>query len=128
MSCTNGRSKVALMASVVLALCLSISAGVSTSAQAATSPYCNNLTLGGWGYCAGAPRTHYATYGWGDQHSVCIYSAVGSPEAGPSTTVKCTGGPGQGVYNPYGITTYWYPKIENNAVGSNTVHGVAYQP
>lgn len=61
----------------------------------------------------------YQTYGWGDQHSVCV-------DIRPWSGVRrCSSGPGAGVYSGeipggYGGTAW----IENNAAGSNYVHGI----
>jgi hypothetical protein len=126
-SAVGRRPRGVLALGVICAVALSMLLGAAPRAEAGTSVYCNNITLGGSGYCAGAPRTHYAVYGWGDQHSACVFGAVG-PDNGPYTSYKCSGGPEQGVYNPYGFTMWLYPKISNNAAGNNTVHGVAYQP
>lgn len=115
-----------LVCGVAVSLAMAVALQSPSVAEAGTSPYCNNQNLGGWGWCAGAKRTLYATYGWGDQHSVCVYAS--QSEGGGGTTYKCSGGSGQGVYNPAGVTAYLYPKISNNAGGSNTVHGVAFQP
>lgn len=118
----SGRLKSSLaMASTVLTLCAILLLGSAGQAQAGTSPYCNNQTLGGYQICTGASRTLYQVYGWGDQHSVCV---------GVNEMVKitCSGGPEQGTYNNFGNSYRRTPKISNNAYGSNTVHGVAFQP
>lgn len=110
----------------LLGICLAFLTCSATGARASESVYCNNQTLGRNGNCSGAPRTFYAVYGWGDQHSVCV-AATGSPGA-PAIDYVCSGGPGQGAYSPIGHNLYAYPFIANNASGSNTVHGIAYQP
>ena len=89
-----------------------------STAGAATSPYCNNVTLGGYAECNGAARGLNGVYGWGDQHSVCVRAAA-------NAWWSCSGGPSQGVYQGSGCY-YQYPYISNNAWGANTVHGVAY--
>lgn len=101
---------------------MALSAG---KASAGVSSYCGNQTLGAWGWCSGSPRTLYRVYGWGDQHSVCV-SISGAPGTGWGYT--CSSGPGVGVYGPSYEPAYLYPDISNNSAGTNTVHGVAYQP
>lgn len=107
---------------IVLALCISLLLSSAPGAQAGTSSYCSNQTLGSHARCGGAGRTLYALYGWGDQHSVCVgvYELPGH--------YTCSGGAGQGTYNDLGTTAWFTPWIQNNAEGNNTVHGVAYQP
>lgn len=128
-----GRRPSSLLAlgGVLVALLLAVGLGSAVSAEASTSPYCNNQTLGSVGtpagWCTGASRNLYAVYGWGDNHSVCVGFSV-SPEATSMMKKMCSGGPGSGVYNPWGSTFGLYPVIANNAAGSNLVHGVAYQP
>jgi hypothetical protein len=124
---TDRMKKAIAVAGALLALGLSLSMSSPATANAAITPYCNNITLGGWQECGGAARTHYALYGWGDQHSVCVFGST-SITGGAATSSACSGGPGQGVYNPYGYTTYLYPRITNHSYGSNMVHGAAYQP
>jgi hypothetical protein len=111
---------VALMG-VMLAMSLALLAGAAPQARATLSNYCGNQTLSNYNTCYGAPRTMYAVFGWGDQHSVCVGASPGAP-------VRCSGGPGEGVYDPFGYTAYLTPFISDNAAGSNVVHGVAYQP
>lgn len=109
-------------------MALAISLGVSPQAEAVSwSPYCNNQTLGGSAsgnaYCYGAYRTLHAEYGWGDQHSVCVFDMY---NAG-----RCSSGPGAGVYNPTDASVYWVnvaPAIYNNAAGWNVVHASAEVP
>lgn len=123
MSYVVRRSKlvIALVASLAsLVLCM---AGPGT-ASASWANYCNPVTLGGWQGCNGTVRTLNQTYGWGDQHSVCVGIA------GLEFAVKrCSSGPGAGVYSgktneAIGAT----PHIENHAAGTNTVHGVSLAP
>ncbi len=96
--------------------------GSSSGAKAETlSSYCGNQTLAGYESCWGAQRTLYAVYGWGDQHSVCVGTSA-------YTNTVCSSGAGAGAYAPVGTTDYLWPWIQNNAGGSNRVHGVAYQP
>lgn len=110
-------------------MCLAFTLSSPSGAEASTSGYCGNQTLGGYGTCYGAWRVLYQTYGWGDQHSVCVWASYGSPGETPlggGGYKACSGGPAQGVYSP----AYWeniglYPGIKNNAAGNNTVHGVA---
>lgn len=113
------RLMMALVATTAL-LALGLIAGQG-QAKAAWSTYCNPVTLGGHGYCHGVPRNLYQLMGWGDQRSVCVMIAA-------SWTERCSAGPGHGVYTPtFGPITA-YPMIKNNAAGTNTVHGIAYQP
>lgn len=119
------------LSGATLAVTTAVLLGSPTSAQASTSPYCNNQLLGGYEGCVGAPRMLYATFGWGDDHSVCVSAsqyAQGYPALGNGPA--CSSGPGSGVFwEPGGgITAYLYPYIQNHAAGANRVHGVAYQP
>jgi hypothetical protein len=95
------------------------------AAHASTSPYCNNQTLSNYGACAGASRTLYQTYGWGDSHSVCVWWRTGG---WGSNGNACSSGPGVGVYSATAPTAPWEPGINVNAPGSSVVHGVALQP
>jgi hypothetical protein len=98
----------------------------SPAAQASTSPYCNNQTLSNYGACAGASRTLYQTYGWGDSRSVCVWWRFGG---WGSNGNACSSGPGVGVYSAVAPTSNpWEPGINVNAAGSSVVHGVALQP
>jgi hypothetical protein len=90
-----------------------------SGAEAGTSGYCGNVTLGGYGGCTGSFRSLYAVFGWGDQHSVCVRTV----QVGVTT---CSGGAGQGTYDNFGFTFGGEPQIFNNAAGNNTVHGVSY--
>jgi hypothetical protein len=112
---------------VVLAVCLMFLLGSPPGVKANTY-YCNNQTLGSYGRCDGAPRWLYATYGWGDQHSVCVLATT-YPGGGAYGGYTCSGGPGQGTltYVTDGTAFYLYPAIANHAAGSNTVHGSAQQ-
>lgn len=98
-------------------------AQANTLSPDAVHGFCENVQLGGNGYCAGPTTGMYQTYGWGDQHSVCV-------DIRPWSGVRrCSSGPGAGVYSgeipPSEIGentgTAW---IENNAAGANYVHGV----
>jgi hypothetical protein len=111
---------------IIAALCLAVLLGSPGTASASESPYCGNQTLGAWGICTGGQRTVNALYGWGDQHSVCVL--YGATEGPGGFSQACSGGGGQGVYDPLGSTGYLYPKISNNSGGANTVHGVAFAP
>jgi hypothetical protein len=94
----------------------------ASRAQAGTFGFCEGVTLGGFGECNnGIAVSHvYQDYGWGDNHSVCV-------ALHPGTGWACSGGPGQGVYSGEisgeGASV---PAIENNAAGSNRVHGVYF--
>lgn len=117
---------------IALALCVIALLGFARGASASTSNFCGGQKLAGnesgSGFtCVGAGRTMYATYGWGEQHSVCVWAAL-APGAGGASGYGCSGGPGQGVYVAASLTTYYYPSISNGAAGWNIVHGVAYQP
>lgn len=105
-----------VMAAVLWGLILS-----PTSSSASVSVYCNNTTLSEFNYCHGAPRTMYAVEGWGDQHSVCVWW-------GPDIDYRCSGGAGVSIYDPFGENKFGEPGIQDNALGSNVVHGRAYQP
>jgi hypothetical protein len=115
------------LAGTVIVMCVAFLFASAPKAEAGLSAYCNNIVYGAWGACWGAQRNHYATYGWGDDHSVCVWSSW-NYGGGPSTSSACSSGPGVGVYNPYATTYNFYPAINNNAAGNNRLHGVAYQP
>jgi hypothetical protein len=89
-------------------------------AQAAWSNYCVGWQ-GGYGYCDGAQRLLYQTYGWGDQGRVCVAVQRGYSQ-------NCSSGAGQGVYSPVWGPGHFFPFISNNTAGANFVHGVALQP
>lgn len=116
------RSKtIGTLSGVLVALCMTWLLASPSNASAGTSPYCNNQTLGSYAVCVGAQRSLYAVYGWGENHTVCVSSVeVGS--------FACSPQPGAGAYVNFGFTFWGTPRIENNAVGNNVVHGVAYQP
>ncbi len=112
------------LGAAVLAMCLGIFAASPANSQAfTTTTYCEGQALPGWIACYGAPRSLYAVYGWGDQHSVCVY---GSRVGGAPVVQACSGGPGQGVYAAQGTSEVLTPVIRNNAGGGNIVHGRAY--
>lgn len=118
---------VAVPAVVIAILAAGVLAG---SVQANSwSPYCNNQKLSGWQessgdrQCIGAPRTLHAVWGYGDQHSVCVWSTANEG--------MCASGPNTAVYNPNPPQFYWifgYPAISNPAPGWNVVHGSAEVP
>ncbi len=90
-------------------------------AQAAVSNYCTGW-LGGNQGCVGASRWMYQSYGWGDQHSVCVAVHPGYPLA-------CSSGAGSGVYSARYQPWHFSPTIVNGHLYSaNFVHGVALQP
>jgi len=111
-------------AASVIALAWAWSLG-SPPANAATSPYCNNITLSSYNACVGAARNLYQTYGWGDQRSVCVWYRTGG---WGSNGNACSSGPGVGVYSAQTFVYPWEPGINVNASGSSVVHGVALQP
>lgn len=88
------------------------------AAQASTSNYCGGtLNTGGW--CLGAERWLYQTYGWGDQGGVCV-------SVFEATAIACTSAANTGVYSPNAGSNVWKrPYIRNNVSGANNVHGVA---
>jgi len=112
------------LALATAALSLSL---ISANAEAGTSGYCGGEKLNASWSCYGKARTVYGTSGHGDQHSVCVWVADG----GGGYTYEfpmCSGGPGQGVYNPLEGTLNATPAIMNNGGSWNTVWGTAYQP
>lgn len=114
-------------AGILGVLLLGIGGGLPDQASAATSKFCGGW-LGGYGGCNGAGRTVYATEGWGDQHSMCVWAADLPGGGIQFDQPMCSGGPGQHVYNPTS-THYAYPSITNNSCcGDNLVQGIAYQP
>lgn len=121
----KGRKWLAIIASIGM-IALIWALGPPT-AQAATSPYCNNHTLSNYQACVGASRPLYQTYGWGDHRSVCVWWRI---QGWGSNGNACSSGPGVGVYS--GLTPqptwWWEPGINVNAPGSSLVHGVAIQP
>lgn len=115
---------------IALGLLASVQLGRADRANANTvSPdsvfgFCENVQLGSGGYCSGPLTGLYQTYGWGDQHSVCV-------DIRPWSGVRrCSSGPGAGVYsgqippNEVGSDNIGTPWIENNAAGANYVHGI----
>jgi hypothetical protein len=102
---------------------MSIAVSPATSQAYTVSNYCNNFTLNGGQYCEGAQRSMYAVEGWGDQHSVCVFINFYG-----EFYRKCSGGPGEHVYDPFGQTLNGWPGIQNQGFTSNVVHGRAYQP
>jgi hypothetical protein len=114
------RILLALLASVT-AICLGLLG--PKPAEANWANFCNPVTLAGYGNCTGAPFKMNQIYGWGDQHSVCVALHNSIPE-----TKRCSSGPGAGVYTPLFNVITWYPLIQNNAAGSNTVHGISLGP
>lgn len=113
---------------IVLAIFLTFLLGSPAGAMASESNYCFNQGLGSHGRCVGSGRELNALYGQGNQHSVCIWASQMSNGNGFVNSIRCSGGAGQGIYNPIEILAWFYPVIENNATGSNTVFGVAYRP
>jgi hypothetical protein len=114
---------VAAAAFALLLCAVAAQLGHATTADAAVYGFCENVQLGQNGYCAGSTTGLYQDYGWGDQHSVCI-------DIRPWPNVRrCSSGPGAGVYSgeipPNNAGLPW---IENNAAGSNYVHGVYFTP
>jgi hypothetical protein len=89
-------------------------------ATAGTFGFCENQLLAGGQGCVGGQALMYQDYGWGDNHSVCVQL---EPE---TASRRCSGGAEQGVYSGSLEEWYWYPTIENNASGSNRVHGVYF--
>jgi hypothetical protein len=113
---------IGLSAAVAVLLCLILSVASPSGAKAETiTGYCNNQVKGAFETCWGEARTLFRVYGYGDQHSVCVGTSA-------YTYSACSGGPGKGVYAPVGYTAWLYPWIQNNAAGSNRVHGVAFGP
>lgn len=102
----------------ICALTLGLLSGPAP-ANAAVSNYCTGWQPVG-GYCVGADRWLYQTYGWGDQGGVCV-AVYEYPRA-------CTFSANTGVYSPKSPVLWTRPIIWNNHNGSNFVHGVALQP
>lgn len=115
------------LASALLGVCMTLLIASPPKAHAGLSPYCNNILYGPWGACWGEHRQHYATYGWGDEGRVCVWSSW-NYGGGASTSYLCSSGAGAGVYNPYPETYFFYPGITNQTGGYNRLHGVAYTP
>jgi hypothetical protein len=122
------RPKALLLAGALLALCLTFLVSSPPKASAAESNYCYGKNLSGYSRCVGVARNLNAVYGSGWNHSVCVWASpesYGSVIAGTST---CSSGPSAGTYNNSMGYAYYYPVIQNNAAGANTVYGVAYRP
>jgi hypothetical protein len=103
------------------ALCLGLIG--PANANAASTPFCNPVTVGAYVGCNGPLIYLNQVYGWGDQHSVCVGIA------GLEFAVKrCSSGPGAGVYSGTAGAMQYTPHIENHAAGTNTLHGVALSP
>lgn len=113
------RILLALLGSMA-ALCLGLAG--PKSAEASWSNYCNPVTLAGNKSCVGTPRAFHQLYGWGDQHSVCVGIAW------LQWSIKCSSGPGAGVYTEKFAYNTYYPGIINNSAGTNTVHGISFTP
>lgn len=125
----RSQSGIALLA-CTLVLCIFGLSHQPQQAQAGTSTYCVNQTLGDHAMCNGAERTLYRTYGWGGQHSVCVWASYGTPSGAPlggSGYKACSSGPEAGVYSPayFENIANMFPGISNNAAGNNLVNGVA---
>lgn len=112
---------------VATTLCLFAVVVVLALAQASTARagsvgFCEGVTLPGAGSQCNNPSAvlTYQAYGWGENHSVCVWL---NPYNG---TRACSGGPNQGVYSGTITPNYAYPYIENNAAGANRVHGVYF--
>lgn len=116
--------RLALLGAAILALCMVAGLGAPSDSRAGVSEYCNYKNLGGKETCWGTARPLYTTYGWGDNHSVCVFFATGNFLTVGS---QCSSGPGVGVYDAYSLEhdNILFPGISNNAAGSNVVHGVA---
>ena len=115
-------SRKARLTLVLMGSLVALSLGLVSSAQAATSTYCTGW-LGGNQACAGAGRTLYQTYGWGDQYPACV-----AIEAG--WAISCAPSAGTGVYSQRLATPRWSkPLIVNGNLNTpNFVHGIALQP
>ena len=121
----RGRSKaMALGLALLASLLMAIAVSPATSQAYTVSNYCNNITLPGGQYCEGVERSIYAVEGWGDQHAVCVYMNF----FGGEFDRRCSGGPGEHVYDPLGGTYSAKPGIQNQGFTSSVVHGRAYQP
>jgi hypothetical protein len=122
----RGSRLAARMTMLVTAAALLVMSLAAAPSANANSPYCNNQLLGYGGACAGAARHFYQAYGWGDQHSVCVWYRT---EGWGSNGNACSSGPGAGVYSARlpEINYAWEPGINNNAPGENVVHGVALE-
>jgi hypothetical protein len=120
---TSSPKQALALVGAVLAMCLGFLAASPASSQAGVSNYCSNVTLGDHELCYGTVRVLHQTYGWGDNHSVCVWWAPGSKSPWGR---RCSAGPGYGVYSDdVGSNFNLYPGIDNNAAGNNLVHGIA---
>jgi hypothetical protein len=117
-----------ILGAAVFVACLMLLVGSPGKAQASQSNYCYGVTLGGSAKCVGAQRTLNAVYGQGNQHSVCVWASTDANGNTFVNSIRCSGGPGQGIYNPIGVTAPFWPVIKNNGGSANTVYGVAYAP
>src|SRR5690349_6082713 len=110
----NRRARISLMlVGCLVALSLGLISGPA-AAQASTSTYCTGWQNPG-GFCSGAVRTLYQTYGWGDQGGVCVAVHLGWPRG-------CTSSAGTGVYSPrLSSPSYLNPYIANNSGVTNFV-------
>ena len=124
-SANRGLSHLAAILSIsavaLAALCLKPMPAGADATPYASIGFCDGVTLGGYGGCNNpSPVLTYQAYGWGENHSVCVWLNPYNP------TRACSGGPNQGVYSGTIATNYAYPYIENNAAGDNRVHGVYF--
>lgn len=124
-----GRLPVTLALSALLATLLILVSSQSARAESWTA-YCSNVLLqgnntGGGFICEGNVRVMHAVYGWGDQHSVCVWGP-------PGIKARCSAGPEEGVYDPLPESSEFvnisgHPGISNNAHGTNRVHGLSQE-
>lgn len=116
----NIRRLVAASAAVAALLCVLLIH--SAPAKAEVFGFCGNVQLPGNGSCeAGSWVSTHQDYGWGDNHSVCVWLR---PFNGGE---RCSGGPNQGVYSEQlSEDVVLRPVIVNNAAGANYVHGVYF--
>jgi len=122
------RPKALLLAGALLALCLTFLVSSPPKASAAESNYCYGFSAGFYQKCVGQPRSLNALYGSGWNHSVCIWASSGSGGNSVAGSTTCSSGPSAGTYNNSMGYAYYYPVIQNNAAGANTLYGVAYRP
>jgi hypothetical protein len=123
-----GNRLAAVLGGAVLAMCLFIFSFGPAPARAEWNhtQFCDGVTISGIHgpnpvcyYPAYVPRL-FAIYGVGEQHSICVRSAVN--KAG---TEMCTGGPGQTVYDGLPNGAPGLPEItaRPGVETSTTVHG-----
>ena len=122
----SGRFKLSAVSLIAGFMCVLAMALSSTpKADAAVYGFCENVHVGGTGYCqmtVPSEKGTYQDYGWGDLHSVCVSLAPFSE------TQRCSGGAGEGVYSgTLGYGSY-YPTVTNHAEGDNYLHGVYFTP